>query len=221
MLHTHKSLPPAGEAAGLPRYSEQKRRQILEAATRLFLRDGFGPTTMDAIAREAGVSKATVYAHAKNKQDLFAGIVNARAALVYRSMELMDAAAAAAADDALNRFARHFIQMILSPEAQGIYRIVVAEAPRNPELGRIFFEQGPRVVTQRLVEILQAQVKAGHLVVDDTLAAAQEFLGMLHGKFHLPCVLGVAAQPPQDELAGAAERVVRTFLKVYGTGGAR
>lgn len=220
MLHTHKSQTGAEEAAGLPRYSEQKRRQILEAAARLFLRDGFEATTMDAIAREAGVSKATVYAHAKNKQELFAGIVNGRVVQVYRSVELTDAESAAA-EVALNRFARHFIQMILSPEAQGIYRIVVAEAPRNPELGRIFFEQGPRVVTQRLVAILEAQAKAGHLAVDDPLAAAQEFLGMLHGKFHLPCVLGVAAQPPLEELAGAAERVVRTFLKVYGTGGAR
>lgn len=220
MLHTHNNPPPDDEAAGLTRFSGQKRRQILQAAARLFLRDGFEPTTMDAIAREAGVSKATVYAHAKNKQELFAGIVQGRVALVYRSVELMDAESAAAAD-ALSRFARHFIQMILSPEAQGIYRIVVAEAPRNPELGRIFFEQGPRAVTQRLVAILEAQVKTGQLAVDDPLAAAQEFLGMLHGKFHLPCVLGVAQQPPLDELARAAERVVRTFLKVYGTGGQR
>lgn len=220
MLHTHNNPPPDDEAGGLTRFSGQKRRQILQAAARLFLRDGFEPTTMDAIAREAGVSKATVYAHAKNKQELFAGIVQGRVALVYRSVELMDAESAAAAD-ALSRFARHFIQMILSPEAQGIYRIVVAEAPRNPELGRIFFEQGPRAVTQRLVAILEAQVKAGQLAVDDPLAAAQEFLGMLHGKFHLPCVLGVAEPPPLDELARAAERVVRTFLKVYGTGGQR
>ncbi len=216
MLHTHKSQPRADEAAGLPRYSEQKRRQILDAASRLFLRDGFEATTMDAIAREAEVSKATVYAHAKNKQDLFADIIGSRVATIYRAMESTDAEAAAASD-ALNRFAQNFIQMILSPDARGMYRIVVAEAPRNPELGRIFFERGPRAVMQRLVAILEAQVKTGHLVVDDPLAAAQEFLGMLHGKFHLPCVLGVTEQPPLDELARAAERVVRTFLKVYGS----
>ncbi|MGQ0676505.1 MAG: TetR/AcrR family transcriptional regulator [Rhodospirillales bacterium] len=217
MLHTHNHPPPGDDAGGLTRFSEQKRRQILEAAGRLFLRQGFEATTMDAIAREAGVSKATVYAHAKNKQELFAGIVNARVALIYRSVELQDAEALGV-EDALNRFARHFIQMILSPEAQGIYRIVVAEAPRNPELGRIFFEQGPRRVTQRLAAILEAQAGKGRLAVDDTLAAAQEFLGMLHGKFHLPCVLGVAGQPTAEELTRAAERVVRTFLKVYGAG---
>ena len=63
MLHSHKDPVPA-EDAGLSRFSEQKRRQILEAAARLFLRDGFEATTMDAIAHEADVSKATVYAHA-------------------------------------------------------------------------------------------------------------------------------------------------------------
>lgn len=214
MLHSHKDPVPA-EDAGLSRFSEQKRRQILEAAARLFLRDGFEATTMDAIAHEADVSKATVYAHAKNKQELFAGMIGARAALVYRAVELKDAGTASAAD-ALTRFARHFIQMILSPDAQGMYRMVVAEAPRNPELGRIFFEQGPRAVTQRLVAILEAQVKSGHMAIEDRLAAAQEFLGMLHGKFHLPCVLGVSAQPPIDELERAADRVVQMFLKVYG-----
>jgi TetR/AcrR family transcriptional repressor of mexJK operon len=214
MLHSQNDPLAAAGTAGLPRYSEQKRRQILQAAFRLFLRHGFEATTMDAIAREAGVSKATVYAHAKNKQELFAGIVAGRAALIYGSVELQGAESAAP-EDALNRFARHFIQLILSPEAQGIYRLVVAEAPRNPELGRIFFEQGPRAVTQRLAAILEAQVKTGHLDIDDPLAAAQEFLGMLHGKFHLPCVLGVAGQPPVAELERAAERVVRTFLKVY------
>src|SRR5262249_37727927 len=105
MLQSHNNPPDVASASapeGLTRQSKRKRRQVLEAAGRLFLRHGFGATTMDAIAREAGVSKATVYAHAKNKQELFAAIVNDRSAIIYQSIEparLSDVDAATALRD--------------------------------------------------------------------------------------------------------------------------
>src|SRR5215475_4527475 len=51
-----------------------KKLAVLKAALRLFLEQGFGATSMDAIARAAGVSKATLYAHVKSKEELFAAI---------------------------------------------------------------------------------------------------------------------------------------------------
>jgi len=201
-------------AAGLTRFSEQKRRQILEAAGRLFLNQGFEATTMDAIAREAGVSKATVYAHAKNKQELFAAIVRGKSSLVYQSVDAAEAASLGA-ERALTLFARRFMEVIMAPEAQCMYRVVVSEAPRNPELGRIFFEQGPQVVIARLAVILEAGRAAGELDIDDTMIAAQELLGLIQGRFHLPCVLGTLSELSTDERERAADRVVSTFLRAY------
>lgn len=212
MLHSLK----IGEqvAAGLTRLSEQKRRQILEAAGRLFLTQGFEATTMDAIAREAGVSKATVYAHAKNKQELFAAIVRGKSSLVYQSVDAAEAAALGA-ERALTLFARRFMEVIMAPEAQCMYRVVVSEAPRNPELGRIFFEQGPQVVIARLTAILEAGRASGQLDIDDSAIAAQEFLGLIQGRFHLPCVLGTLGELSNEERERAADRVVSTFLRAY------
>ena len=96
-----------------------------------------------------------------------------------------------------------------------MYRIVVAEAPRNPELGRIFFEQGPQVVIDRLAVIIAAGVAAGQLDVDDRQIAAQEFLGLMQGRFHLPCILGTLGEMSAGEREEAADRVVRTFLRAY------
>lgn len=212
MLHSLK----IGEqvAAGLTRLSEQKRRQILEAAGRLFLTQGFEATTMDAIAREAGVSKATVYAHAKNKQELFAAIVRGKSSLVYQSVDAAEAATLGA-ERALTLFARRFMEVIMAPEAQCMYRVVVSEAPRNPELGRIFFEQGPQVVIARLTAILEAGRASGQLDIDDSAIAAQEFLGLIQGRFHLPCVLGTLGELSNEERERAADRVVSTFLRAY------
>jgi len=217
MLHPHKEPMPAdaGDGSGLTRFSEQKRRQILEAAARLFLAQGFEATTMDAIAREAGVSKATVYAHAKNKQELFAAIVRGKSSLVYQSVEADDAVTRGV-EAALRQFALRFLEVIVAPEAQCMYRVVVAEAPRNPELGRIFFEQGPQVVIDRLASLIEAGRAAGALDVDDSGIAAQEFLGLMQGRFHLPCILGALGELSAAEREDAAERVVRTFLRAYG-----
>lgn len=95
MLHTHKSQPKADEArraaALLRPEAPPNRRDCLTAIPARRVR---GDDPGRHRPREADVFKVTVYAHAKNKRDLFTGIVNSRVALVYRSMELMDAAAA-------------------------------------------------------------------------------------------------------------------------------
>ena len=69
---------------------------------------------------------------------------------------------------------------------------------------------------ERLAALLSAQCAAGRLSIDDPQAAAQEFLGMVHGRFHLPCVLGVADQPGEEELGRAVEHVVAAFMRAYG-----
>lgn len=200
---------------GLKPLSEQKRRQILQAAGKLFVTQGFETTTMDAIAREAGVSKATVYAHAKNKQELFAAIVSGVAGQVY---QLVDAASEIhGAEAVLRHFALRFLEVVMSAPAQGVYRMVVAEAPRNPELGRIFFEQGPAIVQGRLAAIIEGLREAGELDVDDAVIAAQEFLGLMQGRFHLPCILGTLSELSDQQRRDAAERTATTFLRAYGT----
>ena len=62
---------------GVESPDRSKAAQILAAAKAAFLRDGFEPTSMDVVAREAGVSKATLYAHFASKDRLFASVVSA------------------------------------------------------------------------------------------------------------------------------------------------
>jgi AcrR family transcriptional regulator len=63
------------ETAADPRANE-KRRRIVEAAWRLALRNGLRATTMEALAREAGVAKGTLYAHFPDKNAVFDGVVD-------------------------------------------------------------------------------------------------------------------------------------------------
>jgi TetR/AcrR family transcriptional regulator, mexJK operon transcriptional repressor len=96
-----------------------------------------------------------------------------------------------------------------------MYRIVIAETPRFPELGRAFYENGPAIRLSALTQYLQRADAAGVLKVDDARLAAGEFAGMLGGTVHLRAMLGHA-----DEITAAAqealvEHAVDTFLRAY------
>src|SRR5437899_3060065 len=98
---------------------------------------GYGATSMDAIARKSGVSKATLYARFRDKQELFAAIISAACR---RHAESLSGPEAASADmrGSLRRMGLDFLTLLLSPQAGAIYRIVIAEGSRFPKLGRVF-----------------------------------------------------------------------------------
>jgi len=103
-----------------------KKLAVLKAALRLFLEQGFGATSMDAIAREAGVSKATLYAHVKSKEELFAAITATCAEQLLAAHTAFEHESDIRA--ALLRFGREHVALLLSPEGAAMYRIVIAEA---------------------------------------------------------------------------------------------
>lgn len=194
-----------------------KAGQILLAARKVFMRDGYGAASMDAIAREAAVSKATLYAHFSGKEALFAAVIRERIQHLTRSLSPAELEPLEPAE-ALRRVGRLFLDLILSPEAVALYRVVVAEAPRFKELGRVFYESGPIHVKRGLADYLEAVTRRGLLAVPEPYLAAEQFCGMLHSHFHLMRVLGVAGRPADDQIAQAIELAVRVLTRGYATG---
>jgi AcrR family transcriptional regulator len=190
-----------------------KKLAVLRAALRLFLEQGFGATSMDAIAREAGVSKATLYAHVKSKEELFAAITATFAEQLLAAHTAFEHESDIRA--ALLRFARDHVALLLSPEGIAMYRIVIAEAPRFPELGRAFYENGPAIRLSALVKYLQHADAAGTLKVDDAPLAAGEFAGMLGGIVHLRAMLGHADEITAAEQETLTAHAVDAFLRAY------
>jgi len=193
-----------------------KKLAVLKAALRLFLEQGFGATSMDAIAREAGVSKATLYAHVKSKEELFAAITATCAEQLLAAHTAFEHESDIRA--ALLRFGREHVALLLSPEGAAMYRIVIAEAPRFPELGQAFYEHGPAIRLRAQVEYLQKADAAGVLSVDNASLAAGEFVGMLGGTVHLRTMLGHADEISAAEQATLVEHAVDTFLRSYRRG---
>src|SRR5579864_2543791 len=103
-----------------------KAEAILAAAERAFLAAGFGAVTMDAIARGAGVSKATVYAHFHGKEELFGAVIThlTERRLGGFSVDALDPTDIAAS---LTTIASRFLDLVLSPEAIALNRIIIGE----------------------------------------------------------------------------------------------
>ncbi len=185
--------PPA--AAG-----SAKQDAILEAAAEIFLEQGFGNASMDEIARRAGVSKATVYSHFESKPALFGAIVQQRCQRTMSSMlaELSDRPVA----ETLTGLGRQFLDVLMMPGSLPLYRVVLAEAPRFPELGRIFYEAGPDRCAAALAQYLTGLDERGVLAVSDPRWSAEQFLGAVLGQIHIRMLLGVVAEPPSPEERG-------------------
>eukprot|EP01035_Chromulina_nebulosa_P011284 gene11284-15106_t len=131
-----------------PVEESRKRRQVLDAAGDLFMAQGYGAVSMEAVARAAGVSKATLYAHFASKDALFASIV---AEACERNTLVADNFPTDVEDieAALVAIGGRVLRFLLQPRTLAIYRVAVAESARFPELGRAFWAAGPNAFRER------------------------------------------------------------------------
>jgi TetR/AcrR family transcriptional regulator, mexJK operon transcriptional repressor len=188
---------------------------ILRAARGAFLANGFGAVSMDAIAREAGVSKATIYAHFGSKEELFGAVVADVAEQRFggfsaRELDPLDIEAS------LGTIARRFLDLVLSPEAVAVNRIIIGEVTRFPVLGEVFWQSGPERNRNQIEGFLRRAAEAGSLAVDDPRLAAEQFASLVRGEIHLQRLLRLDAAAGHAALADAAANAVATFLRAFG-----
>lgn len=197
----------------LPRDTRDK---LLSAATRAFLEQGYG-VSMDSIASRAGVAKQTLYNHFSGKDELFRAVVTAGG-------QGMDMALANTGGDLRTRllqFARTFRGVVLESGCVALYRTIVAEALRFPQMSQSFYEAGPgHSVTQLSTQLLQ-EMQAGRLqcsqedMAAEARFAAEMLLGMLIGTERGRLLLGMEplAEHLDDE---RSTRIVDRFLQAFG-----
>jgi len=191
-----------------------KNAQIVAAARKLFLEKGFGETSMDAIAAEAGVSKPTLYSHFKNKIALFSEIIEATCAEIREGFEEEDYEFTT--DDPpevfLSRAVRIFARHFLHPSTIDLLRVVISESKRFPDLGDVLWESGPKYFCEVVSEQLRAYDAKGLLKVPDPDAAAREFAGILIGNLGMPHFMNLSTRPDKDELETRGAVLIGNFL---------
>jgi AcrR family transcriptional regulator len=197
-----------------PRPRGQTRRaQILDGATEVFVESGYGAATIDLVASRAGASKATIYGFFGGKEGLFTAIIEERAervlaALPHVGIDHVDVRTT------LTEIGRRYMRVAMSPDAIGLYRLILAEGVRFPELARTFYRIGPERVSERVASLLRAWRRHRLITVDDAYLAAVQFLDAVRGELHLRAVAGV----PPDNLADAIERNVHHAVHIFWNG---
>ncbi|ABN77609.1 TetR/AcrR family transcriptional regulator [Cereibacter sphaeroides] len=198
--------PPARKGRKMP--------QVLEGARTIFLRDGFEGASVDDIARAAGVSKATLYSYFPDKRLLFLEV--AKAECLRQSEEAVALITADLAPRAvLTLAATRIVAFVLSDFGIRTYRICVAEADRFPELGHEFYESGPALVRQRIVDYLAQAVGRGELAIDDLELAADQFAELCKADLFNRIVFGVGNTVSEAERQKVAQGAVEMFLARY------
>src|SRR5215471_18566184 len=191
-----------------------KAESILAAAKRTFLAGGFGAVSMDTIAREAGVSKATVYAHFAGKEGLFGAVID-------RECERYFARFSAGELDpcdvraSLTVLGRRFLELLLSPDGIALYRIILGEVTRFPRLGEVFWRAGPERQRVQIEAFLRSAVASGTLALADTRLAAEQFVSLVRGDVQLRHLLRLEADADRRDIGAAVEGAVATFLHAF------
>ena len=191
-----------------------KRAAIVSAAEALFTRSGYGDVSMDAIAAKAGVSKRTVYSHFPSKDILFAAVMGSYCDQAV-GLDTCQPDPEEEPREVLCNIGQRFLALVTSPQAIALFRTVVAEAQRFPELGKTFFFAGPQRWAATMIPYLEAQHKKGRLRVPDAPAAASTLLYMLKDPLHMRCILGVQSKVTEDEIRAHVEQSVERFLDLY------
>lgn len=195
-----------------------RREALLAAATEVFFEQGYAAAHIDAIIERAGGSKRNIYNEFGNKEGLFTALVS----------ESAEAAVSALAvggfegrnlEEILHEFGRRLLNLYMSPTLIGVYRSIMSEAGRFPELARDFFEKGPGHASDRLAKVLEEAHDRGEIEVENCHAAADQFVGMFRDNLHLRVVLGLQPPPSSAEIEMAVTSAVDIFLHgIYGVG---
>ncbi|MBV7395532.1 TetR/AcrR family transcriptional regulator [Mameliella sediminis] len=194
----------------------RKFNQVIDGAREIFMRDGFEGASVDEIAREAGVSKATLYSYFPDKRLLFIEVASAQCCR-QADEALLSMDMTRPPREVLCETGHKFLSFLYSEMGQRIFRICVAEADRFPELGQQFYQSGPAIMRKVMTDYLQAAQERGELRIEDSDLAADQFAELCKADLWSKAIFGIQSSFSDAEIARVVDGAVETFMARYGT----
>lgn len=203
----------------MPRELPRKGRkvaQVLKGAHDVFMAEGYEGANVDAIAKAAAVSKATLYSYFPDKRALFAAVAEA-ACKEQTRLALGFAYDEGDFSEQLHKGCRSFMAFMFSPFGVQMFRTVIAEAARFPEFGQRFWATGPGMAHAEMVTLFKEAVSHGCLKpIDDYELAAETLTELCKVHIHSRLLLGVIDSVEDAEIDRIAWNAVETFMARYG-----
>lgn len=196
--------PEAGRA-------ELRRAAFLKAARDVFLEYGYEAANMAEIVKRAGGSLSTLYAQFGGKKGLFEAMIDARVTDLTEQMHI-ELAAHAPLREGLRRIGEAFLFRQLEAEALDVFRLMVAQAKKFPELAETWGKRAPEAVRRALAEYLMDRAKAGEIKISNPEVAAAVFFDLVRARIQFRALLIPSYQPTEAEVRETVDRAVKVFL---------
>jgi AcrR family transcriptional regulator len=189
---------------------EPRRVQILDAALAVFLEHGYARATIELVVQRASASKATIYSFFGGKEGLFEALVDERVELILAGFPDIDGGTINVRA-ALTNIAQRYMDVVMAPDAVALWRLIVAEGPRFPELVKDVYRVGNDRVVARLAKALRTWVTRGRVRLVDPDRIATQFFAVVRGDLHLRALAGLLP----DDLERAIRRNVRDAVETF------
>ncbi|WP_414829127.1 TetR/AcrR family transcriptional regulator [Alteromonas sp. H39] len=183
--------------------SKEKREQILKCATHLFLHNGFINSSMDMIAREAGVSKQTVYSHFNSKDELYTAVIDAKCKQYSFDPGRLESCERSL-NDILMDIAYQIVELLQDPKVIAMYKVVISEASNSPHVAELFWRAGPLQSVETVAQIISAN--ASDLSDAQAKAISTDFFNLLKSDFHMRSILQLPYELTEKQKQCICER---------------
>ena len=194
------------------RCDEDTRAIIFDAARHEFAASGYAATSMESVARRAGISTKTLYRLIPNKAALFEAMITDRIDLFASAVRLR-ACAGSDIEAALGEALTVCGELILDSDVISLQRMILGDSEKFPEIADTFYHKAIRRTERTLANWLKAQNERGLVKLDDAEAAAGMLLGMLAFQPQRAVMFGHAPAPDREELVQRAQAVAKLFLR--------
>lgn len=194
---------------------QERQARILKAATELFLKGGYGETSIDAIVERSGGSKATLYSYFPTKGALFRAVVDS----VVSNREEPELEPSDDIRKALTSFAEQRMRVVFSKRHRELLGLIISERDRFPDIARLYYERGPQRSHDLLVEYMQALNQRNLLDISSADESAEFFIGMLLHHWYIAQLYLRPTSPTAEERQHRAAHVVDRFLEAFDSSG--
>ena len=197
------------------RLDEERLTELLDVAAEIFISEGFSAASTNEIARRANSSKTTFYSRFPTKEHLFLAVIERRIDGIFQQVA-GTLPEERPIEETLQKFGSALIRLALSKEQIALIRVVSMEAAKFPELGKRYYELGPKRAEERLAAYLRKQVERGRLLNEDTRQMAQHFVSLVSGGPVRWFVLGFDPIPmSKNAIHKHLDSAVLIFMRAY------
>ena len=196
----------------LTKRGHKRRQALLDAATDIFLEQGYAGTTLDMIIAHAGGSRRSLYDYFGDKEGLFAAVITYHANKLVEDIRRIDVEGLPAREG-LTLLASAFVESLIAPVHLALYRLLITESPSHPALGKTIYQVGPGLLLEQLDQYLDYLCQRGELPAERrTPHTARQFLGMIKTDFQICALLCPEQLPSPPQIQAHIDACVSLLL---------